>query len=143
VALTTNIIVGFPSETEDEFADTVDVLEQVRYDAAFIFKYSERKGTLAQKKYSDDVPSEVKTSRIIRLNDLQKEHSLSINRALIGQRLEVLIEADHTSRSADDIQGRTDGNKLVIIPNGGFAIGDTMTVRITNATPHVLKGSLE
>jgi len=142
VALTTDIIIGFPTETAAEFEDTVNVMKYVQYDSAFIFKYSERNGTLAQKKYADDVPEEVKTARIMQLNDLQKRHSLKKNRAHIGQTLEVLIEQQGTKKSPDDVQGRTDGNKLVIIPGGSRQIGQYVNVLITDTTAHVLKGQI-
>ena len=142
VALTTDVIVGFPTETDAEFEDTVRVMEEVEFDSAFIFKYSERPGTIAARKYPDDVPEEKKTERIVRLNELQKEISLRKNRAHIGQVLEVLIEEERTRKSPDDFQGRTDGNKLVIIPAGDYKRGDFVQVRITDATAHVLKGEV-
>lgn len=140
MALSTDVIVGFPTETEREFEDTYRVMKEVEFDSAFIFKYSERRGTIAARKYPDDVPEEAKTERIVRLNELQKEISLKKNRAHIGQTVEVLIEEERTRKSADDFQGRTDGNKLVIFPGGGYGRGDFVQVKITDATPHVLKG---
>ncbi|MBN1560847.1 tRNA (N6-isopentenyl adenosine(37)-C2)-methylthiotransferase MiaB [candidate division KSB1 bacterium] len=141
MALTTDIIVGFPTETDEEFADTVDVVRRVQFDAAFIFKYSERKGTIAARKYPDDVSEEKKTERIVRLNTLQKQISLAKNKAHVGQVEDVLIESLMTKKSPADMQGRNDGNKLVILPKGGgYDIGDFIKVRITDASAHVLKG---
>ena len=140
LALTTDIIVGFPTETDAEFEDTFQLMEEVRFDSAFIFKYSERKGTAAAQKFPDDVPEEVKTERIMRLNDQLKRVSLEKNREHLGQVQKVMIEAHGTARSAEEMQGRTDGNKLVILPNHGSALGTFLDVRITGATPHVLKG---
>ncbi|MBN1465359.1 tRNA (N6-isopentenyl adenosine(37)-C2)-methylthiotransferase MiaB [candidate division KSB1 bacterium] len=140
MVLTTDIIVGFPTETEKEFEDTVDVMQRVEFDSAFIFKYSERKGTLAAKRFPDDVSAVKKTERIVRLNELQKEISLAKNRAHIGQVHAVLIESLRTKKSSSDMQGRTDGNKLVILPRGDAGIGDFVQVRITDASAHVLKG---
>ena len=94
IALSTDIIVGFCSETDQEFQDTVKVMKEVEFDSAFIFKYSERKGTIASKKYPDDVSDEEKTRRIMRLNDLQKKITLKKNLAHIGEIQEVLIEED-------------------------------------------------
>ncbi|MBN2411659.1 tRNA (N6-isopentenyl adenosine(37)-C2)-methylthiotransferase MiaB [candidate division KSB1 bacterium] len=142
IVLTTDIIVGFPSEIDKEFEDTVKIMQAVEFDSAFIFKYSERDGTLAQKKYPNDVPEEKKTERIMRLNELQKEHSLKRNRAHIGRMFEVLIEQEQTKKSDTDIQGRNDGNKLVIIPNNGYHIGEFIQTEITDATAHVLKGKV-
>jgi len=140
IVITTDIIVGFPTETDDEFEDTVDVMKQVAFDSAFIFKYSERKGTMAAKKFKDDVPQEKKKDRIIKLNTLQKEISLKKNEAHIGQVHDVLIEQKGTSRSANAFQGRNDGNKIVILPEGSFCVGQIIPVKITSATPHVLRG---
>ena len=140
VALSTDVIVGFPTETDTEFEDTVRVMETVEFDSAFIFKYSERPGTIAARKFPDDVPEAKKTERIVRLNELQKDISLQKNRAHIGQTMEVLIEEERTRKSPHDFQGRTDGNKLVIFPAGQYHRGDFVQVQITDATAHVLKG---
>jgi tRNA-2-methylthio-N6-dimethylallyladenosine synthase len=141
VALTTDIIVGFPTETDEEFEDTFKVMQDVEFDSAFIFKYSERPNTIASRKYPDDVPDNKKAERTIRLNDLQKDISLKKNRAHIGKVHNVLIEDDGTQRSAESCPGRTDGNKLVILPQNGHRKGDFVKVRITDATPHALKGN--
>lgn len=141
VALTTDIIVGFPTETDEEFEDTFKVMKEVEFDSAFIFKYSERPNTIASRKYPDDVPDEKKSERTVRLNDLQKDISLKKNRAHIGKTLEVLIEDEGTGRSADACPGRTDGNKLVILPQNGHRKGNFVKVRITDASPHALKGN--
>lgn len=138
--LTTDIIVGFPTETDEEFEDTFDVMRTVEFDSAFIFKYSERKGTIAARKYPDDVSEEKKTERIVRLNALQKEMSLKKNQAHIGQVHEVLIESMTTKKSETDVQGRNDGNKLVILPGGDYGVGDFVKATIVDATAHVLKG---
>ncbi|MGE4169979.1 MAG: tRNA (N6-isopentenyl adenosine(37)-C2)-methylthiotransferase MiaB [Candidatus Margulisiibacteriota bacterium] len=145
IALSTDVIVGFPTETDAEFEDTLDVMERVQFDSAFMFKYSERELTLASRRFPDDVPEAIKTERIVRLNELQKRHCLAKNSAYIGKELEVLIEADTTKKAAKkgvaEIQGRTDSNKLVILPGeAGFAVGAYEKVRITEATPNVLRG---
>ena len=141
ISLSTDVIVGFPTETDAEFEDTVRVMEEVEFDSAFIFKYSPRKGTVAQKRYPDDINETVKTERIVRLNDIQKNISLKRNRRHIGEIQPVLIEELSSRKSDGDIQGRSDGNKIVIFPAGGrLALGDFVRVRITDATPHVLKG---
>lgn len=144
VALSTDVIVGFPTETDAEYEDTFKVMKDVEFDSSFIFKYSERKNTVAAKKFPDDVPEAVKTERIVRLNDLQKEQSLKINRSHIGSEERVLIEAETTAkaaaRSRDEIQARTDTNKIVILPAGCGKRGDFVNARITDATVYVLKG---
>lgn len=140
ISLTTDIIVGFPTETDAEFEDTVQVMEKVRFDSAFIFKYSERPGTLAAKKYPDDVAEEIKTGRIVRLNELQKRISLARHEQRIGNLEEVLVEKVGTKKSREDVQGRTDDHVLVILPGEDHQVGDFVRVRITDATAHVLKG---
>ncbi|UCF63414.1 MAG: tRNA (N6-isopentenyl adenosine(37)-C2)-methylthiotransferase MiaB [bacterium] len=138
--ITTDIIVGFPSETDVEFEDTVDVMQKVQFDAAYIFKYSERKGTIAARRFPDDVPENKKTERIVRLNELQNQISLEKNRQHIGEFQDVLIEQESTRKSPHDFQGRNDGNKIVIFPAGEYSKGEFVKVKITDATPHVLKG---
>ncbi len=147
VALTTDIIVGFPTETDGEFEDTLQVVTKAQFDSAFTFKYSERQGTIAAKKYPDDVPETVKTERIMRLNKIQNEITYKKNQAYIGQTHEVLIEPVPQDKSSKNSVGRTDTNKLVILlaspqggPSNGYKIGDTVKVKITHATPHALKG---
>ncbi|MDA2916655.1 tRNA (N6-isopentenyl adenosine(37)-C2)-methylthiotransferase MiaB [Nitrospinae bacterium AH_259_B05_G02_I21] len=142
IVLTTDIIVGFPTETDEEFEETVEVMERVRYDAAFIFKYSERPQTIASRKFPDDVPDAVKSARTVRLNDIQQAHTLERNRAHIGQTHEVLIDEERTKKSDEDYQGRNDGNKIVIFPKGAYRRGQFVTVRITDATPSVLRGEV-
>lgn len=141
--LTTDIIVGFPTETDAEFEETVKVMEEVVYDSAFIFKYSERPQTIAKRKFPDDVPEKVKTERIVKLNEIQKRHSYQKNLAHIGELHEVLLEQERTKRSADDYQGRNDGNKIVILPKGKYREGQFLNVRITDGTPNVLRGEVE
>ena len=114
VTLTTDIIVGFPTETAEEFADTVKIMKKVEFDSAFIFKYSERKGTAASRQYPDSVPEEEKTRRIMDLNDLQKAITLKKNQQHIGEVQEVLIEEKDAQHVGYEFKGRTDGNKLVI-----------------------------
>jgi len=140
--LTTDIIVGFPTETDKEFLDTVAVIKKVRYDAAFIFKYSPRAGTLAAKKYQDDVHPEVKTERIVSLNQIQKQISLKKNQSRIGQTFDVMIESKTSARSTRQCTSRTDGNIIVILPKGAYRIGDILAARITGATPNVLQGRI-
>ena len=142
IVLTTDIIVGFPTETDEEFEETVEVMERVRYDAAFIFKYSERPQTIASRKFPDDVPDAVKSARTVRLNDIQQAHTLERNRAHIGQTHEVLIDEERTKKSDDDYQGRNDGNKIVIFPKGAYRAGQFVQVHITDATPSVLRGEV-
>jgi len=140
MVITTDVIVGFPTETDQEFAETIEVMEKVQFDAAFIFKYSERKGTIAARKYPDDVSREKKKERIVRLNELQNSISLKKNQAHIGEIQRVLVEEESTRKSSRDVQGRNDGNKIVILPGDSHRRGDFVEVMIQDATPHVLRG---
>jgi len=140
VALTTDIIVGFPTETDGEFEDTLQVVTKVQFDSAFTFKYSERQGTIAFKKYPDDVPEAIKTERIMLLNKIQKEITYQKNRSHIGETQTVLLQPIPEAKNTDQMPGRTDGNKLVLLPQGPYKGGELLKVRITDATPHALKG---
>ncbi|HXF94356.1 MAG TPA: tRNA (N6-isopentenyl adenosine(37)-C2)-methylthiotransferase MiaB [Nitrospiraceae bacterium] len=141
IALTTDIICGFCSETEDEFLDTYRTVEAVGYHSAFIFKYSERKNTIAARKYRDDVPDAVKADRVARLVDLQKRMSLRKNRELLGRTVEVLVEGD-AKRSPSQWMGRTDGNITVVWEKDGLETkpGDLVPILIQDASATTLFG---
>lgn len=139
VSFSTDIIAGFPTETwEDHFA-TLEVMRQVRYDGAYMFKYSPREGTKAYK-MGDDVPEEVKTKRLQEIIDLQQHISYEINQNLIGKEEIVLIEG--SSRKSDEfLSGRTDTNKVTIIPvQSDIKPGDYVRVKINKATSATLFG---
>ena len=140
VAITTDIIIGFPTETDADFQDTVDVFKQVEFDSAYIFKYSERPNTLASKRFPDDVTEAQKTSRIILLNELQLNTSLKKNIAHIGETHHVILERQGTKKDPKAWQGRNDGNKIVIVENGKYSIGDEITVKITAGSVNALSG---
>ena len=141
VALSTDIIVGFCSETDAEFEDTIKALKRVEFDSAFTFKYSQRKQTAASKKFADDVSEEKKKARIMLLNDIQREITFKKNKAYIGK-IEKLLLEDPTSadKIPDHMVGRTDSNKIVILPKGNYRQGDWLRAKINHATPHALKG---
>jgi tRNA-2-methylthio-N6-dimethylallyladenosine synthase len=141
LALTTDVIVGFPGETEEEFQDTLDVMREVAFDAAFMFKYSERQHTIASRKYPDDVSEEEKTSRITRLVDLQRTISLKQNTKHIGQVHEVMVEG--RGKKPGQLLGRNDGNKIVVFPDNGATNGDLVNVRINEVTANTLIGTVE
>src|SRR5881397_89519 len=134
IVLTTDIIAGFCSETEAEFAETYDLVRRVEYHSAYIFKYSERKNTIAARKFADDVPDAVKAERVSRLVELQRGVSLKKNRALIGKTVEVLVEAE--GKRSDQWKARTDGNIVTVFPKTGHSIkpGSLIPIRITDAT---------
>lgn len=135
VAVSTDVIVGFPGETEEDFQRTLDVVGEARFDSAFTFLYSPRPGTSAAG-FKDRVPGGVAGERLERLVALQERISLERNRALVGRTLEILIEgAGRKGR----LQGRTRGNKLVHL-DGDSPAGDFLDVTITSAHPHHLRG---
>lgn len=138
VVLSTDIIAGFPTETEDEHRMTLDLMKEVGYDGAFMFKYSPRENTKAWK-LGDDIPDDVKGRRLEEIIDLQRSISLERNRALIGKEDTVLLEGP-SKRSSEEWMGRTDGNKTVILPAGPYKPGDWCTVRIEGVTSATLFG---
>ncbi len=138
LVLTTDVIVGFPTETEAEFQDTLEVMRIVEFDAAFMFKYSERKHTIASRKYPDDVPEEEKTSRITRLVEMQKKIALKKNQAHLGQVFDVLVEG--YGKKPNQLLGRNDGNKIVVFPENGAKTGDFVRVKIEEVTSNTLIG---
>jgi len=129
VALTTDIICGFCSETEEEFQDTYRVVRDVAYDSAFIFKYSERRHTIAARKYPDDVPEPVKSDRVTRLVELQRRISLRKHTEMIGRTVEVLVEGE-AKKSPDQWMGRTDGNLTVVWDKCAAAVMPGALVRL-------------
>jgi tRNA-2-methylthio-N6-dimethylallyladenosine synthase len=138
VGLSTDIIAGFPTETEEDHRATFDVLKEVRYDGAFMFKYSPREKTKAWN-MGDDVPDDIKSYRLNEIIDLQRGISLGINKGMIGRTYRVLVEG--TSKKSDShFMGRTDTNKTVIFPEGDFATGDYITVKIYDANSATLFG---
>jgi tRNA-2-methylthio-N6-dimethylallyladenosine synthase len=140
VSLSTDIIVGFPTETAEEFEDTLDVVHQVRFDMAFMFKYSERPNTLAARRMKDDVPEAEKTRRMVILTDTQRAIFLEKNLAFIGKEMAVLIEDVATKKSSADVKGRTECNRIVIFPQGNYGKGDYVRVMVSDATSSVLIG---
>lgn len=139
VSFSTDIIAGFCGETEAEHQDTISLMKQVRYDHAYMFMYSERPGTYAQRKYEDDVPDDVKKRRLQEIIALQSEHALESNRRDIGTEHLVLIEGP-SKRSDEQLAGRTDTNKMVVIDRGAYRAGDYVRVRITDCTSATLMG---
>jgi tRNA-2-methylthio-N6-dimethylallyladenosine synthase len=139
LALTTDVIVGFPTETAADYDETLRLMEDVRFDAAFIFKYSERQGTYAQRKLPDDVNAEEKTRRIVELVELQKRITGEINRALVGTTHDVLVEEFDPKRPGF-VTGRTDHFKHTVLPADGIEPGDTVRVVIDEARGATLYG---
>jgi len=140
VALTTDIIVGFPGETADDFEQTLQVMQIVKFDSAFMFKYSPRPGTKAAK-MTDDVPEEEKSRRLKAVIQLQKSHTLERNKALVGTVQEVLIDGT-SKKNPDEMIGRTESNKIVVIKEGHPKIGEFCNVQIEKAMGVSLFGKI-
>ena len=141
LALSTDIIVGFPGETVAEFEDTMSLARDVRYHSMFSFKYSERPNTLASKRLADDVAPSEKTRRIVALQELQKEIQSDIHRRRVGDIVEVLV--DSTSRKREwELAGRTSGNTVVNFAAPAELLGQLVQVGITESGPFSLRGDL-
>ncbi len=141
-AVSTDIITGFCTEAEEDHQDTLSLLEWAGYDYAYMFKYSERPGTLASAKYKDDIPDEVKTKRLNEIIKLQQKLSYASNKKDMGIVTEVLAEGV-SKRSAEYLKGRNSQNKVVIFPASKFKAGDYVNVRITKFTSATLFGEAE
>lgn len=140
VAVSTDMIVGFPGETEAEFDETLAAVREVEYDDMFLFTYSPRPRTVAAKLHDDDVPDEVKESRHRRLQELQQGIALEKNRRLVGTEQEVLVEGP-SRLGRRQLMGRTRTNRIVnFAPRGSTAPGDMARVRVVDATPNSLVG---
>ena len=142
VAISTDVIVGFPTETDTEFNDTMEVMKNVGFDQAYMFKYSERKGTTASRRFPDDVPESVKSSRITQLVEQQKSIVHKINKKRIGDEQEVLIEKDGTKKDENVMFARNEHNTIIKFPKvASLTVGDYTTVKIESASPHGLSGT--
>ena len=140
--LSTDIFVGYHSETEEDHQMSLDLMREVGYDSAFMFKYSERPGTYASKHLPDDVPEEEKIRRLNELIALQTEISAQQNKKDEGKTFEVLVEG-FSKRSRERLCGRTEQNKMVVFPKAGHHIGETVQVKITGSTSATLLGESE
>ena len=141
ITISTDIIVGFPGETEEDFEDTLRLVKEVEYDSAFTFLYSKRKGTPAAD-YEDQVPEEVKHERFNRLVDTLNEISLRKNAAYIGKTVQVLVDGA-SKKDPGTLSGRTDGFKLVDFKGDESLVGKTVSVEITEGKTFSLKGRLK
>ncbi len=139
--LSTDIFVGYHSETEEDHQLSLSLMREVGYDSAFMFKYSERPGTYASKHLPDDVPEEEKIRRLNELIALQTEISAQQNKKDEGKEFDVLLEA-FSKRSRNQLMGRTEQNKAVVVDKGNHHIGETVRVRITGSTSATLLGEI-
>ncbi|RZL06724.1 MAG: radical SAM protein, partial [Hymenobacter sp.] len=138
-AISTDMIAGFCSETEEEHQDTLSLLDHVQYDMAYMFFYSERPGTLAARKLEDDIPLEVKKRRLQEIIDRQQAHSRARYERGVGRVHQVLVE-NFSKRSKDDLSGRNSQSQVVIFPKGNFKKGDYVNVLVHTNTGGSLIG---
>ncbi len=139
--LSTDVFVGYHNESEDDYRQTLSLMREVGFDSAFMFKYSERPGTYAAKHLPDNVPEEVKVRRLNELIALQTEISAQRNKADEGKEFSVLLER-FAKRSHEQLMGRTEQNKAVVIDKGSHHIGETVRVRITGSSSATLMGEV-
>jgi len=142
IALSTDIIAGFCTETDEAFSDTYELVREIEFQSAYVFKYSERKHTIAWRKFPDDVPDAVKSDRVTRLFDLQRRISAGHNRRLIGSEVTVLVEG-HAKKSSQQWMGHTDSNVTVVWDKSAapLAVGDRVTIRVDDASASTLFGT--
>lgn len=138
-SITTDIFVGYHSETEEDHRLSLSLMREVGYDSAFMFKYSERPGTYASKHLPDDVPEEVKLRRLNEMIQLQMQISAERNAMDVGREFDVLVEG-FSKRSREQLFGRTSQNKVVVFDKGTHRIGDTVRVKVTSSSSATLKG---
>ena len=137
--LSTDIFCGFPGETEEDHRLSLSLMEECRYDSAFMFKYSERPGTYASRHLPDDVPEEVKIRRLNEIIALQNRLSAEANARCVGRTYEVLVEGV-SKRSREQLFGRTEQNRVVVFDRGTHRVGDRVQVRVTESSSATLKG---
>ncbi|WP_291912051.1 tRNA (N6-isopentenyl adenosine(37)-C2)-methylthiotransferase MiaB [Chitinophaga sp. CB10] len=137
--ISTDIICGFCTETEEEHRETMEVMEYARYDLAYMYFYSERPGTLAARRYQDDIPEEVKKRRLAEVVELHRKHSLEGMQREVGRTYKVLVEGA-SKRSAEELFGRNDQNKVIVFPKENYQKGDYVMVKVESCTSGTLRG---
>ena len=142
--ISSDVIAGFCTETEEDHLETLQVMQYSKYDMSYMFIYSERPGTLAQRRYRDDIPEEIKKRRLTEIVGLQNRLSFESNQKDIGKTFKVLIEGN-SKKSADDWMGRNTQNKVVVFPKGNsnFKKGDYVMVKVTDSTQATLLGKMD
>jgi tRNA-2-methylthio-N6-dimethylallyladenosine synthase len=139
--ISTDMITGFCSETEEEHAESLSLMEYVQYDYAFMFSYSERPNTPAAKKYADDIPEAIKQRRLQEMIEVRLKHSLARNQRAVGKVHKVLVEGPSKKNEAE-FCGRNDQNKVVIFPKGNATKGDYVNVLVTECSSGTLRGKV-
>ena len=138
-AISQDMIVGFPTETEEDHKETLSLMEYVKYDFGYMYKYSERPGTMAARKLEDDVPEETKSRRLTEIVDLQQKHSAIRTAEFLGKTVTVLIEKE-SKKNKDEWSGRTEHNNVAVFPKGDYKPGDFVKVKVTDCTTATLIG---
>lgn len=139
--ISTDLFTGFHDETEEDFEETLSLMREVGFDSSFMFKYSERPGTLASRTMPDNVPEEVKIDRLNRMIALQNELSRESNARDVGKVFDVLVEGV-SKRSKEQFVGRNQQNKTLVFPRGNYRVGDTVAVRVVDSSSATLIGEL-
>lgn len=140
-AISTDIIVGFCGETNEDHQETLDVIRKVKFDLAYMYTYSERPGTLAARRYEDDIPESVKSERLAEIITVQRKNSHESNLQDVGKIFKVLVEGA-SKKNPEDYNGRTDSNKMVVFPKGNSQKCDYVNVKITDCTSGTLIGEI-
>ncbi len=137
--LSTDVFVGFHNESDEDFRDTLALMEEVRFDLAYMFKYSERPGTMASKRLPDNISEEVKGERLKEMIEIQNKFSLESNKADVGNVFEVLVEGI-SKKSDKQMYGRSSQNKVIVFPRKNFKVGDYVEVKVLDCTSATLIG---
>lgn len=138
-SISTDIITGFCGETEEEHQATLSLIDEVQFNFAYMYTYSERPKTLAERKYEDDIPEEIKSKRLVEIIDKQRSYSLLNNKAQIGKIVKVLVEG-FSKKSTNDLSGRDERNSVVVFPKGKYEKGEYVNVLIKDCTSSTLLG---
>lgn len=138
-AVSTDVIAGFCGETEEDHLQTLEMMRKVGYTYAYMFKYSERPNTLAQRNFPNDVPEDVKTRRLEEIIELQQQLSYEGNKQDVGKIFEILVEGE-SKRSSDELFGRNSQNKVIVFEREDVKVGDYITVKVTDCTAATLRG---
>ena len=141
LSLSTDIIAGFCGETDSEHDETITLMQEVKWDFAYMYKYSERPKTLAERRFKDDVSEEIKSKRLTEIIDLQQSNSLKNNQARIGKTYKVLVEST-SKRSNEHMSGRTDQNIKTVFQKKNAKKGEYVLVKITDCTTATLLGDI-
>ncbi len=137
--LSTDVFVGFHNESDDDFRETLSLMREVRFDLAYMFKYSERPGTMASKRLPDNISEEVKGERLSEMIEMQSKFSLESNKSDIGRVFEVLVEGV-SKKSDDQMYGRSSQNKVIVFPRKDYKVGDYVDIRVIDCTSATLIG---